>query len=321
MKKLFALATVFVAALAAVYFTACNSGKKEPQANTQNDSLSKVVERGKYLAYHVTMCMDCHSKRDFSKYAGPVVAGTEGMGGYDFSSEVEQFPGHVYARNITPDTATGIGNWTDEEILKAITQGINKKGDTLFPLMPYVHYNQMAKEDLLAVIAFIRTLKPISNKVPDRQLMVPIAMMYPAPALKPSVDENKHPPETDAVAYGGYLVNAAVCSDCHTPMNEKGYDFSKMLAGGFAFKMPSNKVVSANITPDSTGLGAWNEERFMNKFTICRDKGGCDYDAGSQNTVMPVSAYAGMTDTDLKSIYAYLRTVKPVKNVVEKFPK
>ncbi|MGH2552812.1 MAG: c-type cytochrome [Chitinophagaceae bacterium] len=322
MKKFIAMAVLGAAAIAAVYTTACKSSKKEPKATAQNDSLNKVIERGNYLAQHVTMCIDCHSKRDFSKYSGPVMVGSEGMGGYDFAQEVEGFPGHLYAKNITPDAETGIGSWSDEEILRAITQGINKKGDTLFPLMPYIHYNQMAKDDLLAIIAYIRTLKPINHKVPDRQLMMPLSMVYPAPVLKPSVDENKRPPETDAVNYGQYLVNASVCSDCHTPMNEKGeYDFSKMFAGGFVFKLPSNKVNTSNITPDATGLGTWSEERFMNKFTICREKGGCDYDPGSQNTTMPVIAYSGMTDTDLKAIYAFLRTVKPISNMVEKYPK
>ncbi len=322
MRKLVALAVVCSIVMAAVYVSSCKDKKSEPQANSKEDSLKKVVERGNYLVNHVTPCLDCHSKRDFSKYSGPVVSGTEGMGGYDFVTEVG-FPGHLYAKNITPDNETGIGTWTDDEILRAMTQGINKNGDTLFPLMPYESFNRMAKDDLLAIIAYLRTLKPIKNKVPDRQLPMPISAVYPAPALQPSVDGNKRPPETDLVNYGQYLVNAAVCSDCHTPMNQKGgYDFSRMFAGGMTFKMPEFTVNTANITPDSTtGIGTWTEERFLNKFQPYREEKGYNFDPGKQNTYMPLVSYAGMTDTDLKAIYAYLHNgVKPVSNKVEKYP-
>lgn len=91
--------------------------------------------------------------------------GSEGGGGGLFSNNIhDAIPGTLYGKNITPDIETGIGSWTDDEILRAITQGISKNGDTLFPLMPYVNYNKMAKDDLLAIIAYIRTLKPIKIK-------------------------------------------------------------------------------------------------------------------------------------------------------------
>ena len=94
-----------------------------------------------------------------------------------------------------------------------------------------------------------------------------------------------------------------------------------MFAGGNTFNEGTFKVTTANITPDSaTGLGAWNEERFMNKFTVCREEKGYNYDPGKSNTIMPIVTYAGMSDNDLKAIYAYLRTVKPLKNLVVKYP-
>ena len=324
MKKLITITFILTGVLTAIYFSACNNKKsEEPQANNKEDSLKKVIARGEYLANHVTPCIDCHSKRDFTKFSGPVIPGTEGMGGEVFDNKLEDdIPGVVYSRNITPDPETGIGSWTDDEILKAMTQGINKNGDTLFPLMPYVHFNHMAKDDLLAIIAYLRTLKPIKNKVPDRHLMIPVSMAYPKPALQPSVDGNMKPSESDQVKYGEYLVNSAVCSDCHTPMVKGQYDFSRMFAGGNTFNVGTFKVTTANITPDSaTGIGTWNEERFINKFSVCREEKGYNYDPGKQNTIMPIVAYAGMTDSDLKAIFAYLRTVKPVSNKIEKYPK
>ncbi len=321
MRKFITLATILTGITLAAYFMACNN-KSESQATSKEDSIKNVLKRGEYLAVHVAPCMNCHSKRDYTKFSGPIVPGTEGMGGEVFDNKMlPDFPGTVYARNITPDIETGIGMWTDDEIMRALTQGINKNGDTLFPVMPYVHFNRMAKEDLLSIIAYIKTLKPIKNKIPARQLMIPISMAYPGPALQKSIDGNMRPPESDPVKYGEYLVNAAVCSDCHTPMVKGQYDFSRVFGGGVLFTLGTFKVNTANITPDSaTGIGAWDETRFMNKFTVYREEKGYNYDPGKANTIMPLTTYAGMTDADIKAIHAYLQTVKPVKNKVEKYP-
>lgn len=321
MRKFIALTSISMMIFAAAYFSSCK-GKEDKKTitNTTEDSLKTVIARGEYLANHVAACMDCHSKRDFSKYSGPVVPGTEGGGGLVFNEKFG-LPGVLYGKNITPDSETGIGTWTDDELLRAMTQGINKKGDTLFPLMPYTNFNRMAKEDLMSIIAYIRTLKPINNKVPERQLKVPIAMVYPAKFLQPSVDGNVRPPENDHVKYGQYLITMADCGTCHSPLTPQGPDMSRMYAGGYSFDLGSNKVNSANITPDSaTGIGTWTEERFLNKFTPYREEKNYNYDPGKQNTIMPLSLLAGMKDEDLKAIYAYLRTVKPISNKVEKFP-
>ena len=321
MRKVIALAALCCTMLAAIYFTACNNpDATAPTTDQPSDSMKKVIERGKYLAVHVAGCSDCHSKRDFSKYSGPVVPGTEGGGGMVFDQKFG-LPGVIYGRNITPDSATGIGTWTDDEILRAMTQGISKNGDTLFPLMPYPNFNRMAKEDLLAIIAFIRTLKPISNAVPKRQLMAPIAVFYPGAHLQPSIEGNVRPAETDVVKYGEYLTTFADCGTCHTPMTQQGPDMAKMFAGGYPFNLGTHTVVSANITPDSTtGIGMWSEEMFLQKFQRYRDPNSYNVDSANKNTIMPLSLYAGMTDTDIKAIYAYLRTVKPVNHKVEKFP-
>ncbi|HSU28634.1 MAG TPA: c-type cytochrome [Chitinophagaceae bacterium] len=321
MRKLFILTSVIGLVSFAAYFMACKNKKSEPKAENKEDSLKKVLARGEYLVTHVTPCLDCHSKRDFTQYSGPVMPGSEGMGGEVFDQKLAGLPGTIYAKNITPDPETGIGTWTDDEIYRAITQGISKKGDTLFPIMPYADFNHMAKSDLLSIIAYIRTLKPIKNKVPDRQLFIPISMAYPAPALQPSQDGNMIPPESDLVKYGAYLVNAAVCGDCHTPMGERGPIMDKMFAGGFPFDVGTFKVNTANITPDSTtGIGNWNEATFLNKVTQYREEKSYHFNPGKQNTIMPITMYAGMTDNDLKAIYAYLRSLKPVSNKVEKWP-
>jgi len=322
MRKLLALTAILCFICIAAYFTACNNNKVEAQADTnKEDSLKKSIAHGDYLVNHVALCIDCHSERDYSKYSGPVKPGTEGMGGEAFTPGMG-VPGTVYAKNITPDSETGIGTWTDDEILRAMTQGITKTGDTLFPIMPYPNFNRMAKEDLMDIIAYIRRLKPVKNKVQARQLMIPIALAYPGRMLQPSVDGNVRPPETDIVKYGGYMTTFSSCGECHTPMTPQGPDFSRMFAGGHTFDNVLFKVTSANITPDSTtGIGMWTEDKFMTKFLPYREEKNYNFDAGKQNTIMPLAAYAGMKDSDLKAIYAYLRTVRAVSNKIEKYPK
>ena len=323
MRKLIAMAVLSSIVLIAVYFSACKESDKKTGTTTTSasDSAAQRLERGKYLAVHVAGCIDCHSQRDLTKYSGPVIPGTEGGGGFAFTEKFG-LPGVIYGRNITPDPETGIGTWTDDEILRAITMGINKKGDTLFPLMPYPHFNRAAKEDLLSIIAYIRTLKPIKNKVPDRKLMMPIAMAYPGAHLQTTLDNNVRPAESDKVKYGEYLANMADCATCHSPLTQQGPDMTRKFAGGYRFDAGTYVVNSANITSDTaTGIGKWTEEMFMNKFTPYREEKNYNFVVGKENTIMPLSLYAGMTDSDLKAIYAYLQSVAPIKNLVEKYPK
>ena len=321
-KKYVDLATVLVSLVALIsFFISCNNNtESSSNAKTNNeDSLKKIVERGRYLAHTVSSCMDCHSQRDFSQFSGPVKEGTEGMGGFELN---EKFgvPGVVYTRNITPDTVNGIGKWTDDEIARAITRGISRNGDTLFPIMPYYHFNQMSKYDIYSIIAFLRTLKPSNNKVLARNLHIPLSAAYP-PLQSASLDSNIKPDVSDMVKYGGYMVNAAACMDCHTPMDKGQFVMTKLFAGGYLFDMGPFKVNSANITPDSlTGIGKWTEEMFLDKFKNYRDPATYRSNPGKNNTIMPWSIYAHLDDFDIKAIYRFLRTLPALNNQVTKYP-
>ncbi len=301
-------------------FISCNeSDNSGITKTTHEDSAAKVIERGKYLAHHVALCMDCHSQRDFTQFSGPPKEGTEGTGGDSFNEKLD-VPGIIYARNITSDTLHGIGKWTDDEIVRAITRGISKNGDTLFPLMPYPHYNGMSKEDVYSIVAYIRTLKPSSNKVPDRKLMIPMAMAYP-PLRSESPDKNSKPDVSDMVKYGAYMMNSAACMDCHTPMDKGQFVMPKYMAGGRKFDLGLFVVTSPNITPDSaTGIGKWSEAMFLEKFRLYRDKAAYSSNPGKNNSIMPWSMYAHMDDFDIKAIYRYLRTIPAVNNHIDKYP-
>ncbi len=275
------------------------------------------IERGKYLAYHVSLCMDCHSTRIWTEFSGPYQPGTEGKGGEVFNHDLG-FPGTYVAKNITP---AGIKDWTDGEIYRAITSGVNRTGDPLFPVMPYLYYNKMDTEDIYSIIAFIRTLKPIENKLPASVPDFPLNfIMHTIP--KPAEPTPK-PNPSDKVAYGAYLCNASGCKECHTKSDNRGNKLPGMdFAGGFEFKLPGGIVRSTNLTPDPEGqLISYTRETFIEKFKAYSDSTQIHQKVapGEFNTPMPWTMYAGMNAEDLGAIYDYLKTVKPVKNVVEKF--
>lgn len=273
------------------------------------------IERGKYLANHVNVCMDCHSTRDWSTFAGPLVSGTEGKGGEVFDEKLG-FPGRFVAPNITP---AGIKDWTDGEIFRAITCGVNKDGRALFPVMPHPNFGRMDEQDIQAVIAYIRSLKPIENKVEASVANFP--MNFILNTIPKKAEFSKMPAKSDQVAYGKYLVNAASCNDCHTKQ-EKGKFVGEPFAGGFEFKFPDGSIVSSmNITPDPTGIGSWDKATFISRFKMYADSGYVPQKikAGEFQTVMPWTMYAGMTTEDLEAIFAYLKTLKPAQNTVERF--
>jgi len=283
---------------------------------TIKPTISKL-ERGKYLATNVCVCVDCHSTRNWNEFSGPLVEGTIGKGGEVFDQRFG-FPGSFYSKNITP---FGIGNWTDAEVLRAITSGVSKDGKALFPIMPHPHFGQMDKEDLESIIVYLRSLKPIENKVPESVADFP--MNFIINTIPQAPNYSKIPSESNNVAYGGYLFNAASCSECHTKQDKGKPIVGMELAGGFEFPMVTGGIVrSANITQDKdTGIGKWTEADFVKRFKSYTDSSYVPnkVNKGFFNTIMPWTMYGGMKESDLKAIYAYLKTIKPIHNNVEKF--
>ncbi len=280
------------------------------------------LARGKYLVENVTSCLDCHSDH-LSGFAFPVKPGSEGQGGYVFDKNIG-FPGVVAAQNITPDPETGLGKWTDGEVLRAIREGVDRNGDALFPMMPYQHYRYMSDEDAKSIVVYIRTLKPIRNQVPAKHLDFPvnlIAKFIPKPIDGPVFAPD---PKTNHLEYGHYLARIGGCYECHTPHDDKGgLDSSRPFAGGWVMKGPWGRVVTANLTPAShTFMGQATKEQFIGRFHAFAgfDVSTAPTPPPGRNTVMPWVAFARMTDEDLGAIYDYLKTVKPDAAVVNSFP-
>lgn len=280
------------------------------------EKTSAQIERGQYLFNHVSACVDCHSKRDWSRYAGPLVAGTEGAGGALFGESLG-LPGNVYAKNITP---AALGTWSDAEVLRAMTEGVNKDGVALFPIMPYQNFSQLTEEDAKSIIAYLRTLKPIARDIPKRDLHFPVNFIVNTIPQQTRLATTVN--KADSVQYGKYLTTIAGCEDCHTQRTKTGKRLEELaFAGGVKFPMPAGVVRSANITPDSVaGIGTWNKDDFVGAF---KKHAGPDAPVAvgekDMNTMMPWTFYAHMKESDLAAIYDYLRTVKPVSKPVEKF--
>lgn len=287
-------------------------------ADLKVEATAERVERGRYLANSVCVCMDCHSHRDWNLLGAPLKPGTFGGGGEKFDRTM-QFPGEFYSKNITP---FGIKDWTDGEIYRAITSGVSKDGHPFFPVMPYPNYNKLATEDVYSIIAYLRSLDPI-----ETETYAASVIDFPVNIIMHTVPEPAQPmvrPSPGSPTYGEYMVNAAACRECHTK-TEKGKKIGEFFAGGFEFNYPNgSKVRSANITPHPTdGIGAWDKATFIARFKMYSDSSyvppPIDWNAGDFQTVMPWLMYTTMSEEDLGAIYDYLRALPPVAGKVEKW--
>lgn len=222
--------------------------------------------------------------------------------------------GSVYAKNITSDKATGIGNWTDAQLIEAIRNGVDNEGEALFPIMPYNTFHFMSDADVTDLVAFLRTAPAVSNAVPERQLTGPVP---PKPPLPPSPAAAP----TSGVARGRYLVTAVSdCGSCHTPANAQGApDMTRMLAGNAVPREGGAFQVAPNITPDNaTGIGYWTVSNIATYLTFGVGPNGRTPDGLMHEAVF--GGYRGLgfnklTNVDAAAIAAYLKSIPAVRNV------
>jgi mono/diheme cytochrome c family protein len=287
-----------------------------PPEDIKVELTAQRIERGKYLVRNVLQCVDCHSKRDWTKFGGPIDTTALGGGGELFDAAGAGFPGEVYVPNITPYKLAG---WTDGELFRAITTGQRKSGDAIFPLMPWPYYSKLDREDIYDVIAYIRSLKPVKADYPKSKLDFPLNIIVHTMPKKAELGTRPDP--ADTLKFGAYMVQAGACMECHS-QDDKGTLLPGLeFAGGRAFKINGGTVKSANITPDqTTGIGNWTKEMFIAKFKSFADsKTAVSVKPGDFQTVMPWYGYGGMSENELGAIYTYLKTLKPVNNAVIKF--
>jgi mono/diheme cytochrome c family protein len=306
---------VLLAAVVALVLTA--KPAQRPPSREVVEATAERLERGRYLAVHVLSCFDCHTRRDWGRWGGPNV-GPMGAGGHCFTRD-DGFPGTICSPNITPDPATGLGAWTDGEILRAIREGVDRDGKALYPRMPYLEYRYLSDQDAAAVVAYLRSIPAVDNAMPATRIAFPASYFIqrlPRPVEGPVTS----PDPRDRVAYGRYLAEVSGCKSCHTPVNRRQEPIAELaFSGGHEFEGPFGRVRASNLTPHETGMGSRTREEFVGIFKAFSDPETVAVAVDPrQNTVMPWFALAGMTEADLGAIYDYLRTVAPVEHRVEK---
>lgn len=257
------------------------------------------IERGAYLVNSVMTCHNCHtpmtsSGPDFSRAlsGGPQV--------FDEPSFT------VRGSNITPDLETGIGKWSDADLKRALRKGIGLNGVALAPIMPTAFYEIITDRDLDAIIAYLRSVRPVKNEVAAPVYKAAIERQVFPGAEKPMSEADM----SDPVKRGFYLATIAHCMECHTPLVGGRHDFAKSLGkGGQEFKGPWGVSQSRNITSHKEkGIGSWSDDEIKRAITQ-----GIHRDGNKLKPPMGFAYYAQLTQQDLNALVAWLRTVPPVE--------
>lgn len=276
------------AAAAVVFSMIIGAGSAGAQAN------GDLVARGGYLVNTVMTCHNCHTPM--------------GPNGPDFSKALsggllfDEPPFKVVASNITQDKETGIGGWTDAQIKHLLRTGQRPNGVQIAEVMPTAFYGILTERDMDAIVAYLRTIKPVKNKVADPVYKIQLPHHLFPGGEKPFTEAML----TDKVKNGFYLATIGHCMECHTPFGAKGKDFVGDLGkGGMEFPGPWGKSVSANITSSKAkGLGDWTDAQIKAAITQ-----GVSKDGHKLKPPMGYPYYARMTGEDIDAIVAYLRTV------------
>lgn len=271
--------------------------KVRATTNQQFERTPERLARGKYLVRGLLGCEMCHTQSDWSQHGAPRVPGKELAGQ---ALPLVGFPGTLVSPNLTPDAETGAANWSDDEISRAIREGIKHDGSTLFPMMPYSEYKDLSDEDLASVVVYLRSLTPVRNALPASHVNFPVNYLVrsaPEPVTAPVAG-----PGSDPIARGKYMVHLG-CG-CHTS-DKLPY------AGGESLVGPWGSVVSANITPDPSGIGYYTEATFITALRTGY------VGARKLNSIMPFGDFKELSDDDLKAMFAYVHTLPPVKHRVD----
>ena len=267
------------------------------------------VARGKYI-FGATGGCGCHTEPK----------GQANAGGKKFEGAF----GTVYAPNITPDRQTGIGGWTDEQIITAIRLGRRPNGERILPVHPFTSFNGMAEEDLKALVGFLRSVPPANRASTPKKIAVPMFESVFLPAWLMTFASRETPPPAAPVAgvpRGEYLVRAVGhCGECHTPRSAMtmAVDNARFLAGNSKKTGPEGQA-APNITPDkATGLGDWTEEQIVTYLgTGNRPDGDVAGGLMGANIQGTLAGYKDMTRADLQAVARYLKAIPPVKNKIE----
>ncbi|MBB3911989.1 c-type cytochrome [Sphingomonas desiccabilis] len=255
-----------------------------------------LVEKGRYLATAAD-CVACHSTPNGEPYAG----------GLAFKLPF----GTIYSSNITPDRKNGIGAWSDAEFVRAVRHGVRSDGQQLYPAFPYTAYTHMSTDDVLAIRAYLNTLRPVNQAVAVNQLSFPFNQRYLMRAWKllfmPRQPLQPDPNQSAEWNRGAYLVEGAGhCAECHTPRNllfglKSGQKFAGATTQGWK---------AYNLTSDpETGIGDWSVDE-ITRYLATGHTPGRGAAAGSMGEAVSLSL-SRLTPQDLRAMAVYLKTIPP----------
>jgi mono/diheme cytochrome c family protein len=277
---------------------------QEPDAGPHEPS----VENGRYI-YIAAGCGSCHAAPASEKCDDPKTKDDfKPVGGRCLKTGFGTF----YVPNITPNEETGIGGWSEQDFIKAITQGISPTGKNYYPAFPYSSYQRMKRTDLVDLWTFLKTLEPVSSIVPDHALSFPYSIRRGLSIWKALYLDGKpftpDPKKSAKVNRGAYLVEGpGHCGECHTPRNFMGGKIeTKKFSGG---PSPEGKGYIPNITPDKSGIGSWSEKDIVFALETGFLPNG-DVIGGTMAKVQ--ENMAQLTAEDREAIAAYLKSVPPV---------
>ncbi|MGH6623574.1 MAG: c-type cytochrome [Burkholderiaceae bacterium] len=300
-----------LAVLCRLTFVALAASLALPALQASAQTPTSAVERGRYLVESILACGNCHTPKS---PAGEPIARRNLSGGLSFS--LPPFVG--VASNITPDRETGLGSWSDDDIKRAIVQGVRPNhgrlaNTHLAVVMATSFFKALTPSDQDAVVAYLRSVPAIRNEVPTPTYRAP-QVHQPYPDAEAGFADAKM---GDPVYRGRYLATIAHCMECHSTFDKGVFDYSRLGAGGRWF---DSKVVqgfpadwpgsrAANITSHPTaGLGRWTDAEIKRAITQ-----GISRDGRKLQPPMGFSYYAKLSPSDLDAIVAYLRTLPPLE--------
>ncbi len=272
------------------------------------------VDNGRYM-YFAGGCASCHAAPASAKCDDPQNGDElKPVGGRCLKTEYGTF----YVPNITPDTETGIGGWSDEDFVRSMREGTSPAGENYYPAFPYASYQRMKTEDLLDLWAFIKTLAPQALETPDHELSFPYSIRAGLSVWKSIYLDGKpfqpDPAKSDQVNRGAYLVEGpGHCGECHTPRDGLGGKMADRNLAGAA--EPEGDGFVPNITPHETGIGSWSEKDIAFSLQTGFLPSG-DVMGGTMTAV--VKNMAKLTQEDREAMAAYLKSVQPIDNAPPK---
>jgi mono/diheme cytochrome c family protein len=299
--------------------TACKGKYIRPTSPEKFEATPERLERGQYLVNQLMGCGGCHT----SRATGNLFVEGEQADLFLAGGNVLDVPGtaHLYIPNLTPDPE-GLGTWTDDQILRAVRDGVDKDGKFLAPMMPYDNYQHLSDDDGKALVVYLRSIPAAKSPRPsfERELKFLPKILFTVIGVQMHrpIANQPNPDHADHIAYGHYLARVAGCTDCHS-MTEKGprkEDDPLFMAGsGVPFTDARlGKVFARNLTPDlETGLGKYKPEQIKAAF---RNGKRLDGKRMAPPMSIMIPHYSGITEEDLDALVAYLGSLKPAKNVI-----